>query len=445
MKITLIEPRLSNLVEGVSYQLQPLTLATLAGLTPADIEIKLIDDRFEEIDFEEVTDLVGITVTTHTAKRAYEIADEFRRRGVRVVLGGHHPTLLPDEAKAHADSLALGEVEGVWAQLLEDLKQKKLKPFYEGEERPNLKQMIRPRRDIFYGKPYLPVEQVETSRGCPFKCRFCSVTRFFGATFRHRPPEDVVAEIETLKCKTVFLVDDNIVANRAHAKELFKALIPLNIRWFSQASITMVLDEELLRLMHKSGCIGVLVGVESVNQESLNQINKRWNNVASYAENFKKIHDHGISIYASFVLGLDHDDPTTIFDQTLEFALAQKFLIAVFNPLTPYPGTPLYDDLAEQGRLLLDRWWLHQEQIGKAVFKPKLMSPEELEEGAREIKRKFYAYNSILKRSLNFRANLKSALDVYVYFAMNLKLRQEAMGTHARRYLTRVTKTVSDN
>lgn len=434
MKITLIEPRMSNLVEGVSYELQPLTLATLAGLTPADIEIKLIDDRFEEVDFEEATDLVGITVKTHTAKRAYEIADEFRKRGVKVVLGGHHPTLLPDEAKAHADSMVLGEAEGVWAQLLEDLKQKKLKPFYEREERPDLKHMVRPRQDLFSGKPYLPVEQVETSRGCPFKCRFCSVTRFFGATFRHRPPEDVVAEIETLKYKKVLLVDDNIVANRAHAKELFKALIPLRVRWFSQASITMALDEELLRLMHKSGCIGVLVGIESINQESLNQINKRWNNVASYAENFKKIHDHGIGIYASFVLGLDHDDPTT-FDQTLEFALEQKFLAANFNPLTPYPGTPLYDDMAQQGRMLLDRWWLHKEQIGKVVFKPKLMSPEELEEGIKEVKRKFYAYSSILKRSLNFRANLKSPLDVYIYFAMNLKLHQEAVGTHARRYL----------
>ncbi len=268
MKITLIEPRMSNLVEGVSYQLQPLTLATLVGLTPPHIEIKLVDDRFERIDFDEPTDLVGITVKTHTARRAYEIADEFRMRGRKVVLGGHHPTLLPEEAKERADAVVLGEAEGVWASLLEDFKQKKLKPFYEGDGRPDLQKMVRPRRELFVGKPYLPVEMVETTRGCPFKCHFCSVTRFFGATFRHRPVEDVVAEIETLKHKTVLLVDDNIVANRAHAKELFRALIPLRIRWFSQASITMVLDEELLRLMHKSGCIGVLVGIESIDQES---------------------------------------------------------------------------------------------------------------------------------------------------------------------------------
>lgn len=420
MKIMLIEPRMSNLPGELSYQVQPFTLATLAGLTPPDIEVKLVDDRFERIDFDEPTDLVGITVRTHTALHAYEIADEFRKRGRKVVLGGLHPTFLPNEAKAHADAAVLGEAEGVWATLLEDLKHKKLHPFYKGKERPALQQKAWPRRDLLTGKPYVPVEMVETTRGCPFKCRFCSVTSFFGATYRFRPVEDVVAEIETLPHNRVFFVDDNIVANPAYAKKLFRTLIPLRICWFGQASVTMGQDEELLRLMRRSGCVLVSVGVESINPESLNQINKRWNIQINYAETFKRIHDQGISVFASFVLGLDYDKSMT-FERTLKFALEQKFSAAIFNALTPYPGTPLYEDLVQQGRMLLDRWWLHKEQIGRVVFQPNLMSPQELEEGVQAVTRKFYSYSSLFNRALNFRANLGSPLRFLLYIVMNLK------------------------
>ncbi|MEW6009346.1 MAG: radical SAM protein [Candidatus Omnitrophota bacterium] len=366
MRITLIKP---HLVSGYQRKyipsdlMQPLTIAVLAGLTPAQHEIVFYDDRLEPISFDEPTDLVAITVETYTAKRSYEIAAEFRRRSIPVVMGGFHPTLIPEEAIEYADSVVIGEAEGIWEQVLTDAQSKQLKRFYQSRQRPSLCNIkprrdifksrqrpslcnIKPRRDIFKGKKYLPLNLVEFSRGCRYNCDFCAVSAFYRQTNNCRPVEEVIREVESLDDKIVFFVDDNIVANRSAAKELFRRLIPLKKKWIGQCSIQIAEDEGLLKLVARSGCRGMLIGIESLIKENLSRMNKLWNYQGKdYHALLKKIRDFGIKVYATFVLGYDGDSKDS-FKKNLEFAIKQKFFLAAFNHLVPFPGTPLYQNLS---------------------------------------------------------------------------------------------------
>ena len=428
MKVTLIEPAMIKNIgfsEKLSWQLTPLTLATLAGLTPPNVEVEALDDRIEEIDYDAPRDLVGISVKTFTARRAYQIAEEFRRRGVPVILGGHHPTLLPEEALLHADSVLTGEAEGVWSDVLRDVTRGQLQKMYHQPLALPLEN-VRVNRSIFAGKKYLPVGMVETTRGCPFSCSFCSVTTFFGRSFRHRPPKEVLAEIESLDTKFVFLVDDNIVADKEAAKELFRALIPLKIRWISQASLTMTKDRELLRLMHASGCAGVLTGIESINRANLKQIHKSWNTVGiGYDEALKIARDHGIAIVGSFILGMDEDTPGTL-NELLEFAIHERFFAVLFNLLTPYPGTELYKQFLQDGRLTRAHWWLDPEYTyGSAVFQPKHISAHDLEQGRLRLYREFYSPRSMLKRFWEPKANLQDLWHAFTFLTMNMPANKE--------------------
>lgn len=428
MKITLIEPAMiktKSFGEKPAWMLQPLTLATLAGLTPRDIEVQAVDDRLEEIDYDEPRDLVGISVKTFTARRAYQIADEFRKRGVPVVLGGHHPTLLPGEALEHADAILTGEAEGVWETLLRDAKLGQLQKIYKQDSTKPLEH-IHPDYSIFDAKSYLPVAMVETTRGCPFSCSFCSVTTFFGRGFRHRPPSEVVAHVEALNKPFYFFVDDNIVADKEAAKELFRALIPLNIRWISQASLTMTKDLELMRLMRESGCAGVLVGIESINKANLKQIHKSWNTVGiGYEDALRIARDHGIGIVGSFILGMDEDSPESL-DLTLEFAIHQRLFAALFNVLTPYPATDLYDEMLAAGRLTHPHWWVDPAfKYGTPVFEPKKISAHALAEKRMEMYQKFYGAKSTLYRLFDFSANLQDVWHLFTYLGMNLPAYRE--------------------
>ena len=405
--------------------LQPLTLATLAGLTPSEIEVQAVDDRLEEINYDEPRDLVGISVKTFTARRAYQIADEFHKRGVSVVLGGHHPTLLPDEALEHADAILTGEAEGVWDQLLADAARGELKQVYHQEAtRPLVN--IQPDYSIFNDKKYLPVAMIETTRGCPFSCSFCSVTTFFGRGFRHRPPEEVVAQVEQMQKPLYFFVDDNIVADREAAKELFRALIPLKIRWISQASLTMTKDLELMRLMHKSGCAGVLVGIESINKTNLKQIHKSWNTVGiGYEEALRIARDHGIGIVGSFILGMDEDSQESL-DLTAEFAIKQRLFAALFNVLTPYPGTDLYKEMFAGGRLARPHWWVDPDyRYGMPVFEPRKISAGELAAKRMQMYQRFYGVTSTFYRLLDLSANFQDAWHLFTYLGMNLPAYRE--------------------
>jgi radical SAM superfamily enzyme YgiQ (UPF0313 family) len=428
MKVTLIEPAMiknNNFSEKPSWQLTPLTLATLAGITPPDVDVEVFDDRIEEIDYDSPCDLVGISVKTFTARRAYQIADEFRERGVPVILGGHHPTLLPEEALEHADSILTGEAEDVWEDVLKDARCGRLQKLYHQALTLPLEK-VKVNRSVFAGKKYLPIGMVETTRGCPFSCNFCSVTTFFGRSFRHRPPAEVVAEIMSLDKKFIFLVDDNIVADKEAAKELFRALIPLKIRWISQASLTMTKDRELMRLMHESGCAGVLTGIETISRANLKQIHKSWNTVGiGYDEALKIARDHGIAIVGSFILGMDEDTPESL-DELLEFTIHERFFAVLFNLLTPYPGTTLYSQFLQDGRLLHPKWWLDPDYTyGSVVFKPKNISIHDLEQGRLRLYREFYSPASMLKRFWEPKANLQDLWHAFTFLTMNLPANRE--------------------
>ncbi len=422
MKITLIEPAMikhQGLSEKPMFCFQPLTLGLLAGITPPDIEVEVLDDRIDSIDFGEPTDLVGISVKTFTAHRAYEIAAEYRARGVKVVLGGYHPSLVPEESLAHADIVVIGEAESVWQNLLDDLGRHEVRRVYQGE-REKKYPVGCIKRSVFATKKYIPMTMIETARGCPYRCSFCSVTTFFGHKYRQRTPESVLREIEEQGTRRVFFVDDNIVGDPDSAKALFRALIPLKVQWISQASISMTSDPELMDLMQKSGCAGVLVGLESIVPQSLKQIHKGWNTKQSYAASLHMVREHGIAMVGSFMIGLDHDTPESL-AETLGFAIDQKMFAAMFNLLVPYPGTELYRDFERNGRLLYPHWWLDPGYAyGKVSFRPCHFSPNELAELRLELYRRFYDQRSVVRRMLDLEANSRDIWHLFSYLTLNL-------------------------
>jgi radical SAM superfamily enzyme YgiQ (UPF0313 family) len=313
MRIKLVMPRMIN----QEFTLLPLNLGMLAALTPPDIEVSIVDEVVERVNFDEQVDLVGISCTTTVVPRAYEIAAEYRKRGVKVVLGGTHPTLIPHEAVKHSDSVCIGEAEGSWGEILADFKRGKLKQVYRNDGYCSLEGLPIPRRDLFDAEHYLPIHGIQTTRGCPFACDFCAVTAIFGHKYRFRPVKDVLAEIDTLEHRYVFFYDDNIVGNPGYSRELFRSLIPYKKRWIGQASTTVIRDPDLLRLMAKSGCKGLFVGFESLSEENLRQSHKKHNDPRQYKEVAKRLHDLGIAISGAFVFGLDNDD-NTVFERTLE-------------------------------------------------------------------------------------------------------------------------------
>lgn len=379
-----------------SLRLPPLGLAMVASLTSSDFEVSIIDEKIEEIDFDRDVDLVGITSMTATAPRAYEIADRFRQKGVSVVLGGIHPSSVPQEAIKHADAVVIGEAEDTWERLITDFRNGEMQKFYKSS-RPTLNNIPLPRRELFKAGKYLLTNTIQTTRGCPFDCNFCTVTQFFGNTFRFRPIQDVVNEIKRLHARFVGFVDDNIIGNIRQAKKFFRTLIPLKIKWMSQASIMLAQDDELLKLAKQSGCIQLFIGFESLISRNLKEIGKRINVVEKFKDAIKRIHDHGIGIEGAFIFGLDHDDES-IFEKTVDFAQKAKLDSAQFGILTPFPGTRLYEKLDREGRIF-DRDWSKYD-IEHVVFRPKLMSPETLERGFRWAYREFYSLRSIFYRTL---------------------------------------------
>ena len=426
MKLTLVMPGVGR-KPGEKYvnswKMEPLSLAVLAAATPPDVEVRFVDDRCESIPYDNPTDLVGISVETYTARRSYSIAARFRALGVPVVLGGYHPTLVPDEAGAFADAVVEGEAEAVWPRVCEDARAGRLQRRYRANGTSGEQSFsVRPAREIFAGKRYMPVTLIETGRGCRFSCEFCSVTRFFSQKAKSRPVAEVMAEIESAANRTVFFVDDNIVADMARAKELFAALGPTDIRWMSQGSITMADDRELLRLMRRGGCrAGILIGFESLSKATLTRMGKSWNTaVRDYEESIRRIRDAGLAIYATFVFGYDTDDADA-FERTMDFAVEQKFYMAAFNHLVPFPGTPLYDRLKAENRLLRDPWWLDEDyRFGDVAFEPRGMSAEELSRRCFEARNTFYRLSSVLQRARDRKANCRCFRDTLDYFWLNL-------------------------
>ncbi|HEX73966.1 MAG TPA: B12-binding domain-containing radical SAM protein [Dehalococcoidia bacterium] len=388
-------------------------LAIVAALTPPEVEVSLTDENVTVIDFHKETDLVGITALTVTARRAYEIADTFRARGVKVVLGGMHPSVMPEEASQHADAVVIGEAEGIWPGVVEDFKANKLQRMYRQHERPSLLGLPIPRRDLFTEGAYFARHTVSTTRGCPYSCSFCSVTSFFGHTYRCRPVEEIINEVETLsERKLIGFVDDNIVGNPKFAKELFRALIPYKIKWVAQASVTIAKDDELLRLAAASGCIDLFLGFESLSQANLVAVGKRINVVDEYEDVIRKVHSHGIAIHGFFILGLDEDDED-VFKRTLCFAQKMRLESAQFAWPVPYPGTALCETLDKAGRIVTKDWSQYESNI---VFEPKKMSRETLQKGRDWVWREFYSIPSIWKRVGVARRNSATLWAVNLYY-----------------------------
>lgn len=417
MRLTLIRPNLGDYRS--SDAMPPLAMGILAARA-RDFEVTFYDEKAEVVPEHDHPDLAAFSVETFTARRGYAIADRYRARGVPVVMGGYHPSFLPHEALEHADAVVVGDAEGSWERLLVDFKAGRLQQIYSGGNDAPLTD-YRLDRSIYRGKHYAPVELVQYGRGCRFACDFCSIHSFYGTSLRVRPLDGLVAEIEALPAnRLLFFVDDNLFGRKSEFIALLDALTPLKRRWSCQMSIDVARDEALLDRVARAGCRFVLIGFESLNEASLEQMRKSWNSVSgSYDRVVRALHSRNIGIYGTFVFGYDADTKETI-ERTLEFALESRLEIANFNPLTPTPGSALYDRLLAEGRLLSPKWWLDPNyRYGDAIFEPRGMRPNELTEGVFEARRRFYSWRSIGSRVLHadtafspFRAGLTTIANV---------------------------------
>ncbi|HSR11450.1 MAG TPA: radical SAM protein, partial [Thermodesulfobacteriota bacterium] len=329
-----------------AFTMPPLALPTLAAVTPPDVRVRLIDEAVQDVDMEMRPDVVGISAMTSNALRSYAIADHFRSRGAKVVMGGIHPSCLPEEALRHCDSVVVGEGEKIWPEVLKDAGRGELKRIYEGSPAA-LDDLPSPRWDLIAGGRYFVPRTVQFGRGCPMGCSFCSVTSYFGRSYRFRPIPRVIEELRAVKRKLVIFPDDNITGNPDLAKQLFSAMIPLKKRWVSQSSLAVADDPELLDLAARSGCIGLLVGFESISPEVLRSIGKQVNLRRKYEEAIRKIHDRGIHIQGSFIFGFDDDTPETV-RATVRFVKENRLTGVNYCHLTPFPGTRLHAELEKE-------------------------------------------------------------------------------------------------
>jgi radical SAM superfamily enzyme YgiQ (UPF0313 family) len=429
MHVHLIAP--SN--EDSTY-IKPLWVATLAAHTPGDIKLTFRDDGIDPIDLDregDAPDLVGISVNSKTAARAYAIADAYRRRGSKVVLGGIHVTALPEEGLAHADAVVSGEAEFLWQRVVEDARAGKLgstkslvaRRIYKHETWPKLENLPLPKRDLLRSVKYVPFDVVQTTRGCPFPCEFCSVSTYNGTTFRFRPVREVIAELETVG-KRVLFGDDNVMIHTKYSHELFEAMVPLKKHWVAQASLAALHRVENIEVMARAGCKALFIGFESVSDATVRGAGKKQNKPRRYEEIIRMLADHGIAVWGSFVFGLDEDGPDS-FDRTVELCVASKMTMALFALLTPYPGTRLYKRLVEENRLTKDRWWLEQDHDrGAPFFVPKRMSREELRAGWIRAWRAMYSYGSI-RRRYDFGLD-RSWIQNLAYWPINLMMHELA-------------------
>jgi radical SAM superfamily enzyme YgiQ (UPF0313 family) len=380
-----------------------LTMPLIAALTPPHWKVTHTDEIVQEVQFDLPFDLVGITANTPAAPHAYRLAAAFRARGKKVVIGGPHATLLPEEVLQHADAVVVGEAELVWGSLLEDFERDALRAHYQSKDFPSLVGMPAPRWDLIKGRAYGKGVTIAT-RGCPFACDYCTIPAMYRRRMRYRPIAQVIAEVRRMPGRALILWDDNIAANRDYAAELFKALAPLKRWWTSQATADIANDEELLRLAAQSGCKALFLGLESISQESLNGANKRHNRTETYAETVRRFHDLGIAVQVGTVFGFDNDD-RSIFQRTVDTFIAIAVDSATVSVLIPFPNTPLFDRLERQGRILTYDW---ERYNGKkdVVFQPAHMTAQELLMGTEWAARQFYSLPSITERMWKSRTGL---------------------------------------
>jgi radical SAM superfamily enzyme YgiQ (UPF0313 family) len=417
MKIILIMPHtIGKRRFFTRFSYPSLTLQQIAAITPREHVIKIVDERYEKVKFNNDYDLVGISCLTYNSLRGYEIADEFRKRGIPVVFGGYHASLLPEEAKQHADSVVIGEAELTWPQLLKDLENGKLKSFYRADRLVEPEFIPAARHDI---GSYTLMKAIQASRGCPTGCEFCAMQKVEGARFRGRPVKNVIDEMKTIKAKTLFFADASLTINPNYTKSLFREMAVLNKRFHCFGNINVLSrDDELLQLANEAGVERWYIGIESVSQENINAAGKRTNKVEEYGEAIRKIKDYGMDVTGFFMFGFD-DDTVDIFDRTLQ-AMNEWGLDEVsFSIVTPYPGTRLFERLEKDGRITSYDWSRYEE--GNVNFKPLKMTQEELLQGIRRIAGDFYSVKSSLTRSFN--VNHFNPVKSFVTFGRNMALR----------------------
>lgn len=396
----------------------PLSLLQVAALTPPQIEVVIQDEGVQDIDTDASCDFVGITACTSAAPRAYEIADAFRRRGKPVVMGGMHVSACPEEALQHCDSVVVGEAEGKWPRLLEDWRRGDMKRIYRSNRFPDMTSVPPPRRELIRREDYYAPDTIQATRGCAHSCDFCSVSTFLGRRIRARPPEVVAEEMSSLPSRYIVFVDDNIMSLPGYAKRLFENLLGSGKKWLGQASTAVLRNAELLKLAARSGCQAVFVGLETLSNTALQEVNKGFNAADRFRETIKRIHDHGIGVVGAFMFGFDAEDES-VFERTVDFVEETGIDLPQYSILTPLPGTPLHTRMVAEGRII-DSDWSHYDG-GHAVFSPRRTTPEKLEEGLRNALRRSYSRWAIMRRLCGISARLPLML------LLNLAFRRRAM------------------
>jgi radical SAM superfamily enzyme YgiQ (UPF0313 family) len=427
MKILLVSPCLQSEKRPNQFAIPQLTLSLIAGMTPSEHDVEICEEEYGDVvDFGGNYDLIGISIMSQTCHRGYEIANEFKKRGKFVVFGGIHASAMPEEALLYGDAVVIGEAEGLWEEVLTDAANNRLRSFYKLSKVPDLQNHVFPRRDLIKcssGK--FRVAPVETTRGCPYNCDFCTVSRFFGTIQRHKPVRDIILDAGSCPQKILLFIDDNIAFRRKFALELFEELIPLKKKWIGQASIGISKDKELMNMAYKSGCRGLLIGFESMSDTGIGTYRKTLKTLDENVLAVKKLRDNGILVMASLIFGLD-SDTEDIFDLGYEFLSKSKSAFFQACLMTPYPGTLVFENLKREGRILTDDW--SKFDTKRVVISPKNMSPERLRKGYDDIRKATYSYNSILKRSLPYL--MIGPVESLFYFSLNIGARNRYKENH---------------
>jgi radical SAM superfamily enzyme YgiQ (UPF0313 family) len=425
-----VNPARTGLTVNKSSRFPPISLGIIAALTPADWEVEILDECWEPFAYIDA-DLVGITAFTSSAPRAYEIAAIYKQKGIPVVMGGIHCSMCPQEALDYVDAVVIGEAESVWPHVIEDLVSGSLKKEYRGNYS-NLKGMPTPRRDLF--NPGYIFASIQTSRGCPMNCEFCSVSSFNGQRYRRRPTEEILAELKTIPQKMLFFVDDNIIGYGQESRDenlaLFKGMVELKLDklWFCQASLNFADDEEVLHWAAKAGCKMVFLGLEAEEAGALKVVEKRLNlqrGIDSYTEAFKRIHRAGIAVLGAFIFGMDGDTPLKL-KQRGEYTIRSAVDVMQTTYLTPLPGTRLFERYKAEDRLLYTNFpedWTHYDMT-EVVFRPDGMKPEELTIGMHLANQKMYSSPVLVRKGLKTFASTKDPMAAMFAWSSNQNYKQ---------------------
>lgn len=431
MKILLVTPCIEKYLlqpgekskEVKLFRFSMLSVLTVAACTPAEHELRIIDEHIEAVDFDDDADVVGISFMTAHAPRAYQLAEEFRRRGKTVVFGGFHPTFMTAEALEHCDAVVIGEAENTWPQVLRDIENNTLQRVYRSSLPVDLATLQAVPRHLLKKNGYVTVNTVQATRGCNNTCEFCSISPFYGRKQRLRPVEQVVEELQSIPGKFVLFIDDNITGDAAYAKRLFRAMIPLKKKWISQASLKIADDGELVDLAAGSGCCGLFVGLESINSRSLKEVEKGFNRTERYAESIQILQDAGIGIETGIIFGFDHDD-LSVFERTLEFLLKHNIDAIQVSALTPLPGTRLYGKMVKEERIIDPRW--EHYDYRHVVFSPRNMKPEQLQNGVDWIIGQFYCTGNIARRVFDNFGKPNLFRNLFVTLPINIGYHRDA-------------------